>query len=211
MKVGLFGGSFDPVHRAHLEIARAARRDLGLDRILFLPTAVPPHKRDRDQAPALARFAMVELALLEEHRLFASGFELGPDDPSYTVESLEHFRDLWPRAELHLLLGSDSLAEISTWHRWRELPGLARLVVYPRRGAGREEILESARPEILDALDRERILFLDHREWEISSTRIREALKRGDDPPEGWVPPRVLHYMRKYHLYDEGSSPLGNP
>lgn len=211
MKVGLFGGSFDPVHRAHVEMARAARRDLALDRVLFLPTATPPHKRDRDQAPALARFAMVELALLDEGRLFVSGFELAGDEPSYTVGSLEHFGSVWPRATLHLLLGSDSLAEIETWRRWRELPELARLVVFPRPGHERREIVEGASSTIVEAIDRGRVLFLDHERWEISSTRIRDCLKQGEDPAEGWVAPRVLNYMRKYHLYDEGSSPLGNP
>src|SRR5581483_10939387 len=85
MKIGLFGGSFDPIHRGHVEPVRAAVAALHLDRVFFLPTAHPPHKSGRRFAPPLARFAMVELGLLADERLFASTYELR-DEPTYTVE-----------------------------------------------------------------------------------------------------------------------------
>ena len=101
MKIGLFGGSFDPIHRGHVEPVREARRRLGLERVIYLPTATPPHKPRRALAPALARFAMVELALLGEEGLYVSAHELTPERPAYTVETLEHFRRQMPEAELH--------------------------------------------------------------------------------------------------------------
>ena len=112
MKVGLFGGSFDPIHRGHLDPVRAAMRDLGLDRVIYLHTARPPHKPGRALAPALARYAMVELALLGEEGLYASAHELTLDRPAYTIETLEHFRRQMPAAELYLLIGGDSFADL---------------------------------------------------------------------------------------------------
>src|SRR5947208_4241718 len=102
MKVGLFGGSFDPIHRGHIEPVRKARRALGLDRVIYLPTARPPHKPGGALAPAPARYAMVELALLFEDGLCASAYELTADRPAYTIETLEHFRAELPDAELFL-------------------------------------------------------------------------------------------------------------
>ena len=134
MRLGLFGGSFDPIHAGHVLPVREARQALGLDKILYLPTAHPPHKPRRLMAPPHARYAMVELALLGEEGLFASPYELTLDRPAYTVETLEHFRQQEPAADLHLLIGSDSFADLNHWVRWREIPGLARLVVLARPG-----------------------------------------------------------------------------
>jgi nicotinate-nucleotide adenylyltransferase len=202
VKVGLFGGSFDPIHAGHVAPVRSARAALGLDRVFFLPTAHPPHKVGRRFAPALARFAMVELALLDEEGLFVSTHELGPA-PAYTVETLEHFRDELPGSELHLLIGSDSLAGLTTWKRWRELPALATLVVIRRQGS--ESVLEGAAlpPELAAARKSGRIVVAPHEPLPYSATAIRAALAAGEDPPEGALHPRVLDYARKYRLYDE--------
>ncbi len=134
MKIGLFGGSFDPIHRGHIEPVQEARRLVGLDRVIYLPTAKPPHKPRRALAPAHARYAMVELALLDEEGLYASAHELTPDRPAYTVETLEHFQREMPDAELHLLIGGDSFADFHHWVRWPEIAAAARLVVLARPG-----------------------------------------------------------------------------
>jgi len=204
-KIGLFGGTFDPIHVGHVAPVRAARAALGLERVFFLPTAHPPHKAARRFAPALARFAMVELALLDEEGMFASTHELR-EEPSYTVETLEHFGAELPGADLHLILGSDSLAEIQTWRRWRELPRLARLVVLTRPGS------EAAlRPQVLPAPLRAawetgRVLLVEHEPVPVSATELRLALTMGAEPPAGSLHPRVLDYARKYRLYDETSA-----
>lgn len=202
MKIGLFGGSFDPIHRGHLEPVRQARALLKLDRVLYLPTAKPPHKPNRSLAPPHARFAMVELALLHEEALFASPHELTPERPSYTVETLEHFtRDL-PGAELHLLLGADSFYDLHRWVRFRDILSLARLVVLARPG---REIDPAAVPaelrDLLDPPDNDRLSILAQEEVPVSSTRLRELLSRDEPIPEGWLPDLVLDYIGKYRLY----------
>ena len=201
MKLGLFGGSFDPIHRGHIDPVQAARRELGLDRVVYLPTAVPPHKPGRVLAPAHARYAMVEMALLEEDGLYASTFELTLGRPAYTVETLEHFRSLptMPDTELVLIVGGDSYAELDHWVRWKEIPELARLAVLTRPGWTLEE---SSLSSELAALARSgKVDFLHQPPLDISSTRLRELFSRGEAPPPETVPESVVRYVQKYGLY----------
>lgn len=208
MKLGLFGGSFDPVHVGHVTAARSAREALELDRVLLLPTADPPHKVLR-AASAWRRFAMVELAVLDEEGLYTSTHELTPGRTAYTVETLEHFRDQLPDARLHLIVGSDSLAQIHTWRRWQDLFRLARLAVLARpgwaldavRGELPEEVaarLEPAGASLRNGLPEPVVV---GRTLDVSATRIRQALARGERPDNHQLHPRVLDYMDKYGLY----------
>jgi nicotinate-nucleotide adenylyltransferase len=198
-KVGLFGGSFDPIHRGHLDPVRAARRELGLDRVIYLPTARPPHKPGRALAPALARYAMVELALLDEEGLEASSHELTLDRPAYTIETLEHFRRQLPAAELFLLIGGDSFADLHHWVRFREIPEVARLVVLTRPGW--DLASSQLHPEVAALAATERALLLAQPPVDVSSTRLRELLAAGLPLPAGAVPDLVVRYLHKYDLY----------
>jgi nicotinate-nucleotide adenylyltransferase len=199
MKLGLFGGSFDPIHRGHIAPVQAARRALGLERVIYLPTALPPHKPRRALAPALARYAMVELALLAEDGLFVSGHELTLGRPAYTVETLEHFRATSPEADLHLLIGGDSFAELDRWLRWRDIAALARLVVLARPGWDLRQ--EELAPDLAALAASGRVHFLRQPPVEVSSTRLRELLARGEPVPDGAMPELVVHFVHKYALY----------
>jgi nicotinate-nucleotide adenylyltransferase len=205
MKLGLFGGSFDPIHRGHIAPVQAARRELGLDRVLYLPTAVPPHKPGRILAPAHARYAMVEMALLDEEGLYASTFELTLGRPAYTVETLEHFRrtlpalPAMPDTELVLIIGGDSYAELDRWVRWEEIPDLARLAVLTRPGWTLEE--SSLSPELAALARSGKVDFLHQPPVDISSTRLRELFSKGALPPPETVPGSVVRYVQKYGLY----------
>jgi nicotinate-nucleotide adenylyltransferase len=205
MKLGLFGGSFDPIHRGHVDPVQAARRQLGLDRVIYLPTAVPPHKPGRVLAPAHARYAMVEMALLDEEGLYASTFELTLGRPAYTVETLEHFRrtlpmlPTMPDTELVLILGGDSYAELDHWLRWKEIPELARLAVLTRPGWTLEE--SSLSPELAALARSGKVDFLHQPPVDISSTRLRELFSKREAPPPETVPESVVRYVQKYDLY----------
>jgi nicotinate-nucleotide adenylyltransferase len=199
LKVGLFGGSFDPIHRGHIGPVQEARRALGLDRVIYLPTGQPPHKPGRVLAPAHARYTMVELALLEEEGLCASPYELTPGRPAYTVETLEHFRREMPDSELFLLIGGDSFADLHLWVRWREIPALARLVVPARPGWDFTAV--PLDPEVADWARTDRVLLLRQTPVDVSSTRLRELLAAGLPLPEGAVPDLVVRYLQKYDLY----------
>ncbi len=199
MKLALFGGSFDPIHRGHIDPVQAARRELGLDRVLYLPTAVPPHKPGRLLAPAHARYAMVEMALLDEEGLYASTFELTLGRPAYTVETLEHFRRTLVDTELFLIIGGDSYAELDHWVRWREIPELAGLAVLTRPGWTLEE--SSLSPDLAVLARSGKVRFLHQPPVDISSTRLRELFSRGEAPPPETVPESVVRYVHKYDLY----------
>lgn len=205
MRVGLYGGGFDPIHHGHIHPVWEAKRVLDLDRVIYLPTARPPHKQDRDFAPASARYAMVELALLWENDLFASPFELGEDKPSYTVDTVRHFRAAWPDAELVLLVGSDAFAGFAAWRAWREILSEAEVAILTRPGWEPETV----RPALPEALRRAAFdepagkpaTFVGNRPQAASSTEIRRQLADGGNVAPGLVPSLVLDYIRKYELY----------
>jgi nicotinate-nucleotide adenylyltransferase len=199
LRLGLFGGSFDPVHAGHVLPVIEARERLGLDRVIYLPTAQPPHKPGRQFAPAHARYSMVELALLDEPDLRVSAYELTPNKPAYTVETLEHFQSRGD--ELFLLIGGDSFAALESWRRWRELFELAELVVLVRPGWQIEHTRHELSEELSRLADDERVHFLSNAAVEVSSTDLRRRLAAGEAIPEGAMSPAVLQYVRKYSLY----------
>lgn len=202
MRIGLYGGSFDPIHWGHLEPVRKALEEFSLDRVFFLPTARPPHKRDQRLAPALARFAMAELALIGESKFYVSSMEMERDGPSYTVETLERCRQERPEVDWYLLIGSDSFLQLPTWHRWREIPELATLGVMPRPGATFDPAaLENH--ELGSLIDRGKALLVSEpATLQISSTRIRKSVAEGRKSEiEGELPGLVLDYIVKYDLY----------
>jgi nicotinate-nucleotide adenylyltransferase len=135
MRLGIFGGSFDPVHYGHLLLAETCREQCRLDQVWFLPAAVPPHKQSRQLAPAKARAEMLELAIAGHEPFVVSTIEIDRGGVSYTVETLRHVRERGqPGDELFLLMGADSLDEFVTWREPAEICRLATPVVVRRAG-----------------------------------------------------------------------------
>jgi len=201
MRVGLLGGSFDPVHRGHVEAARAALAGLGLDRVLFVPTARPPHKPERRFAPALRRYAMVEIAILDEPRLEVSTAELDESRPAYTIDTLARLRSERPGDELVLLVGADWLAAFDSWRSWRELLASTELGVVPRRGAEWSAVEPRLAPSLRQAIAAARIGWVRDFEHPASASEIRRRMAAEEPLPEGWLDPRVLGFIEKYSLY----------
>lgn len=135
MRLGIFGGSFDPVHYAHLLLAECAREQLRLDEVWLIPAATPPHKQGQAQAPGKARLEMLELALGGDTALRASSLELDRGGTSYTVDTLRQVQKLHPAADIFLLMGADSLADLPTWREPVEICQLATPAVVSRSGA----------------------------------------------------------------------------
>lgn len=198
-KLGLFGGSFDPIHSGHVAGALAACTRLELDRVLFLPTGCPPHKPGRRFAPELLRYAMVEMALLEHPNLWVSDHELRTDRPSYSIETVEWFRRRNPDTQLFLLVGADAYRDLDQWVRWRDLVALTTLVVLHRPGYALEGADVS--PALVEAIAETGRIERIEIGSEASATAIRLALASGAAPPLGWLPAPVLDCCRKYSLY----------
>jgi len=184
--VGLLGGSFDPVHNAHLAIARTALSELGLAKVLWIPSGTPPH-RQAPQASAADRAAMVAAAIADEPRFVLDQRELRKASPGYTVETLEDLRaEFGAQVELILLIGADQYARLGTWHRSKELFALARIAVFARPGLA------------LGAADR--VTVVPMAPMDISSTSIRERIAKGE-PVRGLMPDAVLDYIESRRLY----------
>ena len=132
MRIGILGGSFDPIHNGHLILARAALEELGLDRILFIPANKSPHKTDSNPATAEDRLKMVQLAIEDEEDFEATDIELKRPAPSYTVDTLRELRTLHPHDKFVLLIGADNVAKFDTWREPDEIRKLADIAVLDR-------------------------------------------------------------------------------
>lgn len=133
-RLGLFGGTFDPIHLGHLLLAERARETLALDQVLFMPARIPPHKLHQAITPGPVRLEMIRLAIAENPAFAVSGLELARQGPSYTVDTLRSLRAQGPDDQLYLLVGSDTLRELPTWHAPESIARLARIAVARRPG-----------------------------------------------------------------------------
>ena len=133
-KIGLFGGSFDPVHMGHIGLAIGAKKELKLDKVIFIPARIPPHKLSKRPAPAEIRLKMLRAALKNHNGFQVSRYELDRRPPTYTYQTLEHFSRLYPRSKLYFMIGMDSLLELKTWKRTENLFELAQFAVTLRAG-----------------------------------------------------------------------------
>lgn len=190
LRIGVFGGTFDPIHKTHLEIARAARDQARLDRVLFVPAASPPHKQDDVLTDAEDRFAMVAAAITGEPGFEASRIEIDREGPSYTIDTLDALGGLFPDAEFFLIIGFDSLVDLPRWRRAEAIVARAGLLVAPR--------LDSANG--LQAPYPDRVQMLRLPASPVSSTEIRERLAAGQSAAE-WLPAPVLRVIEARGLY----------
>jgi len=205
-RVGLYGGSFNPIHNGHLIVARAVAERLHLDRVIMLPSARPPHKGDRQLLDAGHRAEMVRLAITGEPLFEFSDYDLTRDGPSYTIDTVTHFCELLgPHVELHWIIGADSLAELTTWYRVSELVEACRIVTAARPGwdtidwTPLRKKLSDAQIAALQAgvLQTPRI--------DISSTDIRRRIREGQSI-RYLVPDAVQQYIETRALYRDGAS-----
>ena len=195
--MGILGGTFDPVHRGHLALAGAARDELDLDRVLFVPAGQPWRKADRYITYAEHRLAMLRLALEGDETFEIATLELEREGPSYAADTLEALRGDRPNDELFFILGEDALLDLPNWARPRRILELAKLVVARRMGVERKAVEEAARrlPGLLD-----RAVWLKMPLVDVSGTEIRDRVRRG--LPIGDLMSRVVKaYIRTQGLY----------
>lgn len=199
MRIGIFGGTFDPIHVGHLIVAEIMLYELGLDRIEFLPAGMPPHKPAHKPATDLDREAMIERSIAPEPRFSLNRVDTQRPGPSYTVETLQILRRNLPGdTELLFLMGQDSLRDFPTWHEPRSIAGLARLGVARRPGVDvTVSDIERAVPEAVG-----RIQLIDVPLLDISSSDIRERVRTGR-PFRFQVAPAVADYILEHGLYQD--------
>lgn len=198
MKIGLYGGTFDPIHKGHILPIREARRTLGLDVVHYLPTAEPPQKTGLVVASATARFAMVELALLWEPGMMVSTYELTKTGPAYSVDTVAHYRQTTDD-EVVLLVGSDAFAAFETWRDWQRILEMVEVAVLMRPGWDRARLDTELTGPLAEAAASDRVRFIDNRPIPASSSELRRHLGDGRRPSS--IPRLVLDYLSKYELY----------
>ena len=212
-RLGILGGTFNPIHLAHLRSAEELAEDLGLDHVLFIPSASPPHKRSAQVAPAHHRMAMVRLALRGNPRLRASTIEVDRGGHSYSVDTLRMLREKWGhRPEIFFIVGIDAFREVQMWKEYDEIFSLAHVVVIsrppdearPRRSllpvAVRRQFCYLPKHEGFINRTGKKIIFRRVTALDISASGIRARLARGRSI-RYLLPLPVQRYIEKHHLY----------
>jgi len=202
-RVGILGGTFDPIHCGHLEAAVASRTALSLDRVLLLPSRTPPHRAEEPRTSVYHRFAMTVLAASGYEGMLASDLELRRDGPSYTALTLEALqREGWSASQLFFIIGADAFAEIATWYDYPRLLDLASFAVVSRPGARLPNSPARTGPASATS-----VVYVDARTPDVSSTQIRQRVAVGQSI-DGLVPGSVAEHIRRHHLYAPASATL---
>jgi nicotinate-nucleotide adenylyltransferase len=212
-RLGLLGGTFDPIHYGHLDAAEAARAALALDEVRLIPSHDPPHRPLDPKASAFHRFALVALAIDGRTSLRAADQELAREGLSYTIDTLQALhREGWPAAQLFFILGADAFAEIATWRSFPAVLDAANFAVIARPGATIERAIRrvperhrrigdtAANIGVLPDSSQTAIYLVEARTRDVSSTTIRARLSRGE-PIDDLVPAAVARHILAHDLY----------
>ncbi len=191
MRIGLFGGTFDPIHNGHLKIAGIVQRKLGLNKVIFIPAGILPHKA-QSLAAAKDRLAMVKLSLRDKKKFTAIAYETIKKSPSYSIETVWHLkRKLGRQAKFFFIIGADAFGEIRTWRRWQELLRICRFVVINRPG------YKITLPNRSAAVN---VIVLRITGIPLAATAIRQKIAKNKSISK-LVPKAVYTYIKKHKLY----------
>jgi len=196
VRVGILGGTFDPPHIGHLILGEYAADALGLSRLLYMPAADPPHKRNKPKTPIQHRLAMLHLALADNPRFEISRVDVERTGPHYALDTVQLVQAQHPQAEIYFVMGSDSLYDLPTWHRPAEFMRACKLAVMRRPGF---DAYPDMYEDILPGLA-QRVVMIDAPLVEVSSTDISRRLAAGRSV-RYLVPDSVLAYIQQNRLY----------
>ena len=197
MKLGIFGGTFNPVHSGHIELVKHFASLAELDRVLLIPTKIPPHKLSPDLLSGEIRLEMCALAVEGEDKIEVSDIELRRDGSSYTIDTLKSLERLYEGAELYLIMGADMLMCLDSWREYKGIIDRCVICAAARNDSTANQLRQKARElEIPDS----RVIISDEEIMTVSSTEIREKIKKSDSI-EGLVPDAVRKYIVDNKLY----------
>lgn len=191
MKIGLFGGTFNPVHAGHVKLVENFKDKLNLDKVLVIPTAQPPHKEAKELVSAEDRINMCRIAF--SHIAEVSDIEISRGGKSYTVLTLEELKKIYPDDEFYFLVGSDMLLSFKRWYRWEDILSMCTLCATDRNN---EESCRETDPEFF-----RKIIFCDFEKTIVSSTEVREKIERKEDVSH-LISEEVFNYIKEKGLYN---------
>lgn len=217
-RIAFFGGSFDPVHIGHTEIARTLTSEFDLDVFLFVPAYHAPHKRDSDPASAFHRFAMLALATYGIKDVGISTIELEDPEHPYTIETMEKVKNSFRNAEIFFIIGADSWTDVATWRRWDEVLTATNIIVVTRPGFDIDfsHVTDEIRERIVDlrgkksdpgaqsaamTAEGDSIFITDAVNRSVSASEIRRMIRKGVEGWEQMVPAAAASHINKYGLY----------
>ena len=210
-RIAFYGGSFDPLHKGHLTIAKKLTKIFDLDEFVFVPAFHAPHKKDKNPTSAFHRFAMLCLATQNHPKIKVSKMELGAPERPYTVETLAKLKNDLPDQEIFFVMGADSWTEITTWLEWEKVLTLTNIIVVtrPNYEIGFSHVSENIRNRIVDLREKrnekrekgERIYITDAVQMNISATEIRREILENEYIWREQVPSEIAKYIEKYNLY----------
>lgn len=198
-RIGIMGGTFNPIHQGHIILAQESYRQFRLDKVLVIPNKLPAYKDTDELLDSKQRSEMVQLAIKPYPYMEFRGIELERNGPTYTIDTLRELKQTSPQDTFFFILGGDSLVSL---HKWRSYEAILRLTVILcaiREDAGRKE-LEAARDRLIARVPEAEIQFLDTDLLDISSTRIREEFYTNPDLV-AWIPSEVRAFIQEHHLY----------
>lgn len=195
-KIGIMGGTFNPVHNAHLIMARYAKEQYGLNNIIFMTSGNPPHKQNVNMPDAEVRHKMLRLAIGADDDFTADDYEVKSSSYSYSVNTLKYLKGIYPNDRIYFIIGGDSLKDLPKWYKPREILSMCTLLVYPRKGDTEGQISK------IKKMYGGEIYPISSPELEISSTEIRKRLTEGKSVRH-MIPDRVLEYIEENKLYME--------
>lgn len=198
IKKGIFGGTFDPIHNGHLHVAYEALYDLGIDKIIFVPSGNPPHKTEKSVTDSEIRYELVKKAIEDEKKFEVSSYEIDKGGLSYTYETLEHFNKIEPDTKWYFITGTDCLMELNSWKNIDRILSSCIFVVFNRSGYNRVEIIEQKKQ--IERKYNKKIIYLDIPVLNISSTNIRNKI-REEKNISYLIPKKVESLLEKMNLY----------
>lgn len=201
-KIGILGGTFDPVHNGHLSLAEGVKERMGLEEVLFVPSGIPPHKKDREVTPARHRLAMVKLAIEGREDFSLSELEVERQGYSYTVDTLKELRRIYHEKsgtipDFYFIIGADVVPELTTWRNYQEVFALCNFAAVLRPGYDRGFFKRD-----VDRMRRlgSKIFPVEIATADVSSSEIRRMIAEGKDVT-GLLPEKVYNYIREMGLY----------
>ena len=195
-KIGLFGGSFNPIHNGHINLAVSVKNELKLDKVIFIPSGTAPHKSSNEYASAEDRLKMCRLALEDYDDFEISDYELCRQGKSYTVYTVRHFKQLYPNDELVLMVGSDMLLTFDQWYEYREILGKVTLAAISRCGTDLNQLYKMSEKLSLFG----KTIVVNASAVTISSTKIRKMIKNNEDI-SCYLNGKVVKYIMLKNLY----------